>query len=120
CLAEEPTDPHVLALAGSGLAALDDPEAESVLRLAALTAPDLPEVRLQYGAYLAREGLFEEALTHLRAAVDLAPDDATIHGELGVAYGLMGNVEDRKSTRLNSSHVKISYAVFCLKKKSNP
>src|SRR5439155_24300202 len=27
------------------------------------------------------------------------------------------NVEDRKSTRLNSSHVAISYAVFCLKKK---
>src|SRR5207302_4573986 len=26
-------------------------------------------------------------------------------------------VQDRKSTRLNSSHVKISYAVFCLKKK---
>src|SRR5690606_41935940 len=30
-----------------------------------------------------------------------------------------GIVEDRKSTRLNSSHVKISYAVFCLKKKNN-
>src|SRR5690606_35110619 len=30
----------------------------------------------------------------------------------GAAYGI-----DRKSTRLNSSHVKISYAVFCLKKK---
>src|SRR5690606_41296688 len=28
--------------------------------------------------------------------------------------------EDRKSTRLNSSHVKISYAVFCLKKKKKP
>src|SRR5436309_11014046 len=28
-------------------------------------------------------------------------------------------LEDRKSTRLNSSHVKISYAVFCLKKKNN-
>src|SRR6266699_7071302 len=28
--------------------------------------------------------------------------------------------EDRKSTRLNSSHVRISYAVFCLKKKKNP
>src|SRR5699024_12442226 len=28
-----------------------------------------------------------------------------------------GLVEDRKSTRLNSSHVSISYAVFCLKKK---
>src|SRR5690349_24137088 len=29
----------------------------------------------------------------------------------------IGVVEDRKSTRLNSSHVEISYAVFCLKKK---
>src|SRR5690606_40012652 len=28
------------------------------------------------------------------------------------------NQQDRKSTRLNSSHVKISYAVFCLKKKN--
>src|SRR3712207_8733669 len=28
--------------------------------------------------------------------------------------------EDRKSTRLNSSHANISYAVFCLKKKSTP
>src|SRR5258708_18081851 len=28
--------------------------------------------------------------------------------------------EDRKSTRLNSSHQIISYAVFCLKKKTNP
>src|SRR5690606_40383212 len=29
------------------------------------------------------------------------------------------SVRDRKSTRLNSSHVKISYAVFCLKKTNN-
>src|SRR3989442_5276700 len=29
------------------------------------------------------------------------------------------NRADRKSTRLNSSHVRISYAVFCLKKKNN-
>src|SRR5690606_41569532 len=34
----------------------------------------------------------------------------------GVRRGLIG---DRKSTRLNSSHVKISYAVFCLKKKNS-
>src|SRR5690606_41340502 len=31
--------------------------------------------------------------------------------------GKVLRVADRKSTRLNSSHVKISYAVFCLKKK---
>src|SRR2546430_11113335 len=30
-----------------------------------------------------------------------------------------GNTGDRKSTRLNSSHSQISYAVFCLKKKNN-
>src|SRR3712207_7070368 len=33
--------------------------------------------------------------------------------------GIAGAV-DRKSTRLNSSHANISYAVFCLKKKKNP
>src|SRR5690606_41821756 len=32
-------------------------------------------------------------------------------------YGSPAYAQDRKSTRLNSSHVKISYAVFCLKKK---
>src|SRR3712207_7530865 len=33
--------------------------------------------------------------------------------------GGTGTVEDRKSTRLNSSHANISYAVFCLKKKND-
>src|SRR5690606_41430480 len=37
--------------------------------------------------------------------------------ELHLAGGDLAEGEDRKSTRLNSSHVKISYAVFCLKKK---
>src|SRR5438445_9201440 len=36
-------------------------------------------------------------------------------GEAGTGFGLTR--EDRKSTRLNSSHANISYAVFCLKKK---
>src|SRR5690606_41179236 len=35
----------------------------------------------------------------------------------GVKRAAFGQKIDRKSTRLNSSHVKISYAVFCLKKK---
>src|SRR3712207_8396101 len=33
--------------------------------------------------------------------------------------GRDGEARDRKSTRLNSSHANISYAVFCLKKKKN-
>src|SRR3712207_7284618 len=36
-----------------------------------------------------------------------------------VDYGTLGAAVDRKSTRLNSSHANISYAVFCLKKKSD-
>src|SRR6266496_5454598 len=35
------------------------------------------------------------------------------------AAGVICPPRDRKSTRLNSSHVEISYAVFCLKKKKN-
>src|SRR5437899_5939630 len=35
----------------------------------------------------------------------------------GAALGTSLQAEDRKSTRLNSSHLGISYAVFCLKKK---
>src|SRR3712207_7653882 len=38
------------------------------------------------------------------------------HGQLASLSGAVG--EDRKSTRLNSSHANISYAVFCLKKKT--
>src|SRR5438034_8230277 len=47
-------------------------------------------------------------------------------GELNTARSVLSsvtggeqNVADRKSTRLNSSHTVISYAVFCLKKKKN-
>src|SRR5690606_41394653 len=37
--------------------------------------------------------------------------------QAGGGIGQSQLAQDRKSTRLNSSHVKISYAVFCLKKK---
>src|SRR5690606_41889122 len=43
---------------------------------------------------------------------------AAIHAATREA-AVPGATTDRKSTRLNSSHVKISYAVFCLKKKKN-
>src|SRR5207302_9775301 len=41
-------------------------------------------------------------------------DNQTQHYDLSKSVRI---AKDRKSTRLNSSHVKISYAVFCLKKK---
>src|SRR3712207_8949982 len=43
---------------------------------------------------------------------------ALVGGALGLLLAREGEV-DRKSTRLNSSHANISYAVFCLKKKTN-
>src|SRR5688572_31848856 len=42
-------------------------------------------------------------------------ENADIH--LAVLRRIAGDRPDRKSTRLNSSHSQISYAVFCLKKK---
>src|SRR5687768_18210468 len=45
---------------------------------------------------------------------------ALSEGSLGeAARGTPEGAQDRKSTRLNSSHGYISYAVFCLKKKNN-
>src|SRR3712207_8597839 len=53
--------------------------------------------------------------------------DAVLEPVAGVPQGVLGRLavgdvqgdadQDRKSTRLNSSHANISYAVFCLKKK---
>src|SRR5690606_39863857 len=53
-----------------------------------------------------------------------AEELATLCREFRPTVAVMADAEaaerlqDRKSTRLNSSHVKISYAVFCLKKKN--
>src|SRR5690606_40088064 len=63
-------------------------------------APDDP-VQVEPGE-VSDDGLHEEAARADR------PDDEEVVAQRGD--------EDRKSTRLNSSHVKSSYAVFCLKK----
>src|SRR2546422_6218671 len=49
----------------------------------------------------------------------LAPPRLEPAASVALAARLLGGREDRKSTRLNSSHGYISYAVFCLKKKKN-
>src|SRR3712207_7964790 len=64
----------------------------------------------------------QQRLQALAAASDkLAADFGTWRtpwGEINRFQRLTGDiVQDRKSTRLNSSHANISYAVFCLKKK---
>src|SRR2546430_5605205 len=79
----------------------------------------------------AGDGVGRERLLQVgRAGLE---DSVPLHGFIGVARhedhtGIRAHaretdrelaaVEDRKSTRLNSSHSQISYAVFCLKKKN--
>src|SRR5690349_22096386 len=55
------------------------------------------------------EGIVDQLTIQRETAPNLTPE----------ARALLDKkiAEDRKSTRLNSSHVEISYAVFCLKKK---
>lgn len=94
CLAARPTDAYILATAGSGIAAFDDPDAEGALRTAALLAPDLPLARWLYGAYLIREGMLEDGLRELRAAKELDGEDALVRYELGVGLALSGKREE--------------------------
>src|SRR5690606_40441133 len=56
-------------------------------------------------------------LVHARPQLTAGQRKHTTQGEPPIANGAHEMKADRKSTRLNSSHVKISYAVFCLKKK---
>src|SRR2546430_9007350 len=56
----------------------------------------------------------------LRIEAGVVGDEADVLAAKGRELLRFENVEaDRKSTRLNSSHSQISYAVFCLKKKKN-
>src|SRR3712207_7445950 len=60
-------------------------------------------------------GADDHRLAADHAGVEAPFEDAD---ERDRAHGLRPAVVDRKSTRLNSSHANISYAVFCLKKKN--
>src|SRR5690606_41655678 len=57
------------------------------------------------------------AMTPPKTAFNKISFDTLITGIISIKNDIINTLKDRKSTRLNSSHVKISYAVFCLKKK---
>src|SRR5690554_1994259 len=65
--------------------------------------------KIVFGATVELEDLESGEETRYQIVGDLEAD---------IKQGLIA-ISDRKSTRLNSSHVRISYAVFCLKKKIN-
>src|SRR2546430_10378220 len=65
--------------------------------------------------------LFRSTIAHLGRAHDMGALRPGARGERRVGPADRGRdgPRDRKSTRLNSSHSQISYAVFCLKKKKH-
>src|SRR3712207_8562240 len=73
---------------------------------------------------LFRSGLYGPAEQAYLDALRLDPGYSVAHANLGALLARLGRLgdsmaayaEDRKSTRLNSSHANTSYAVFCLKK----
>src|SRR5690606_41009028 len=82
---------------------------------------DLTASALRYAGGLAEWNdvnmCVEQATINLGNTVIMRECPTTIAGFIS-AYITDRVPTDRKSTRLNSSHVKISYAVFCLKKKT--
>src|SRR5699024_6069546 len=83
----------------------------------------LPQVKLS-AALVNRRGVRDRNLDALNGAVNGRTGEvASETNNIRIACGVNGirlenlTAEDRKSTRLNSSHVSISYAVFCLTKK---
>src|SRR5690606_40736279 len=65
---------------------------------------------------------FKRAIRLTTGELDLIPSDyrgVRTKKLKALSIERLDGREDRKSTRLNSSHVKISYAVFCLKKKKS-
>src|SRR2546427_10333076 len=70
----------------------------------------------EVGGRLLGPRLLDEVVDLPHVAPDVAAGDDAVLVDALARHALDGD-EDRKSTRLNSSHSQISYAVFCLKKK---
>src|SRR3712207_8777661 len=76
-----------------------------IAKIAGIAAQDVEGVRMGGSGDASNAGSFADGV-----GWDGQPRDVSVR---------VADKEDRKSTRLNSSHANISYAVFCLKKKNN-
>src|SRR5690242_15959248 len=91
---------------------------EALVALAIVLAPTLVQGQTPSGALDSSFGAGGKVTTDFLGSADFAASVALQpDGKVVVAGTAYVNAADRKSTRLNSSHMSISYAVFCLKKK---
>src|SRR3989442_1170983 len=104
---------------------------EIIARAAVLLVVLIRHERIEHIEYLAahrpdafdrqhKDEIVAADVPHEALFPDHAPHDIVQDAGEQVDHAIAVVVTDRKSTRLNSSHVRISYAVFCLKKKKGP
>src|SRR2546427_9530080 len=77
----------------------------------------LHQLRQRIGLRQARRQVLERLAVLGGQFAGALQDDVRLAQDEGHRAKIAGAEQDRKSTRLNSSHSQISYAVFCLKKK---
>src|SRR5437870_690703 len=122
-----------LVAPGKGILAADESTPTITKRLDTVELPSTEETRRAYrqmllttpglGDFISGVILFDETIRQKTNDGTPFPEALRQQGIIpGIKVdkgtsALANSPEDRKSTRLNSSHVAISYAVFCLKKK---
>src|SRR5690606_1128538 len=90
---------------------------KTTMRIRIYIVPRLEVCTCPPGTHLRQSGIFLYLYTPAMIFSQMPVEHIQlVHGE--VVDKFFDIFQDRKSTRLNSSHVKISYAVFCLKKKN--
>src|SRR3989449_5858868 len=144
-LEAKPGDPQATFYLGQTLTrAQKYGEAEAVFRKLLQMQPGSGRAYLGLGIVLYNQERYREALDSLALAEKASPNEALVYYYQGLSHFKLAEYQqmpprflramtlgpdlsssahyysgDRKSTRLNSSHGYISYAVFCLKKKKN-
>src|SRR5690554_7902823 len=105
-------------------------ELQTIPGIGPFFAKEILKIRGNYGGFISSDQLLdiyrmdEEKLSEILPYLIIDPNEVnklnvnTASEEQLRKHPLISrDMADRKSTRLNSSHVRISYAVFCLKKK---
>src|SRR5690554_940285 len=91
-----------------------DPVLNELLEEVLENNPSLNSAGINYQISLLQAGI-STAAYRPRGSASAGVSDPNIEKDNNTMHSV--GLKDRKSTRLNSSHVRISYAVFCLKKK---
>src|SRR5437773_9169427 len=88
----------------------------TLFRSATELKPDCADCFYNIAFLHSKKKEYDKAEAAYKKAIEIRPDYSDAYNGLANIYNAQRKL-DRKSTRLNSNHITISYAVFCLKKK---